>query len=409
MCGLVVTQDWNYEVKLDHINTGNLLQSNATVKYGSMRQQSMASVDLGLKRQSRRPLNVVGDGKLIYEGREWSVMQQLTERAPRDYSSLLSVTLPSGTMANVASTYKMSPRHEFTNDITVSNMQPIRINGHLQPVLKNMQARIDVGYEGQSYLVDASWIHRGTASRFNTRTNAELSIAGRTAGLSAELSRHNEQFTASIETKYNQNQRIALSSQITASLLTPRFRVRFDWPRNFFAVAGSGKYEYQGWYATNIDLEGSIQITSSLPGFEELGASFVYDHNMNGFKTTGEIIWATDRKIDAVLTVNQTKAALTLNTPFHGLQSIVLDSTYNLRGVSGMVISRVQWDGRQISLLLQGDANQPSRLVTGRIQFSSPFSGFQSLSANFQYRVSGATRRTQADFSWARGKQVSVC
>jgi len=405
----VVTQDWNYEVKLDHINTGNLLQSNATVKYGSMRQQSVASMDLGLKRQSRRPLNIVGDGKLMYEGREWSVTEQLTERAPRDYSSLLSVRLPSGTTANVASTYKMSPRHEFTNDITVTNMQPIRINGHLQPVLKNLQARIDVSYEGQSYLVDASWIHRGTASRFNTRTSAELSIAGRTAGLSAELSRHNEHFTASIETKYNQDQRIALSSQITASLITPRFRVRFDWPRNFFAVAGSGKYEYQDWYATNNDLEGNIQITSSLPGFEELGASFVYDHRMNGFKTTGEIILATDRKIDAVLTVDQTKAALTLNTPFRGMQSIVVESTYNVRGVSGTVNSRIQWDGRQISLLLQGDANQPSRLVTGRIQFSSPFSGFQSLSANFQYRVSGATRRTQADFSWARGKEVSVC
>jgi len=409
LCCLVVIQDWNYEVKLDHINTGNLLQSNATVKYGSMRQQSVASADLGLRRQSRHPLNIVGDGKLIYEGREWSATQQLTERAPRDYTSLLSVRLPSGTLANVASTYKMSPRHEFTNDITVTNMQPIRINGHLHPALKNMQARIDVGYEGRSYLVDASWMHRGTARTFNTRGSAEFRIADQTAGLSAELSRHNEQFTASIETKYNQDKRIALSGQITTSMSTPRFQVRVDWPRNFVAVAGSGKYEYQDWYATDNDLEGSIQITSSLPGFEQLGASYVYDQKTNGFKTTGEVIWATNRKIDAVLTVDQNKAALTLNTPFRGFQSIVVESTYSARGVSGTVVSRIQWDGRQISLLLQGDANQPSRLVTSRIQFSSPFSGFESLSANFQYRVNGATRRTNADFSWARDKQVSVC
>jgi len=132
------TQDWNYEVKLDHANTGSRLQSNATVKYGTMRQQSTASLDMGLRRQSRRPLNVVGDGKLVYGGREWSVEEQLTERTPRDYSNTLRVTLPTR-LVNVASTYKMSPRHEFTNDISVTGMQPIRINGHLNPALKNMQ------------------------------------------------------------------------------------------------------------------------------------------------------------------------------------------------------------------------------------------------------------------------------
>jgi len=393
-------------VKLDHVNSGNLLLSNATVKYGSVRQQSTASLDIGLRRQSRHPLSIIGDGKLVYGSREWNVAQQLTERAPREYFSILRVSLPTGTVANVASSYKMSPRHEFTNDITVTNMQPIRINGHLNPVLKNMQARIDIGYEGQSFLVDASWMHRGSASAFNTRGSAEVSIDGHTAGLSAELSRRNEQFTASIETKYNQDKRIALSSQITASMLTPRFLIRVDWPRNYFAMAGSGKYNPQGWYSTNSDLEGTIQVTSSLPRFEELGTNFVFDHNTNGFKANGEIIWATNRKIAAVLTVEQAKAALTLSTPFRGYQSIKVESTYSVRGISGTVNTRVQWDGRQISLLLQGDAIQPSRSVTGKVLFSSPFAGLESLSTNFRYRVNGATRRTFADFSWSRGKQV---
>ena len=371
-----------------------------------MQQQSVASLDLGLKRQNRHPLNVVGEGKLLYDGREWSVTQQLTERAPRDYSSQLSVRLPTGTVANVASTYKMSPRHEFTNDITITNMQPIRINGHLKPVLKNMQARVDVGYQGKSYLVDASWMHRGTARAFNTRANAEVTVAGRTAGLSADLSRRNEQFTANIETKYNQDKRIALSSQVTASMLTPRFLVRVEWPRNFFAVAGSGKYEHQDWRTTDNDIEGSIQITSSLPGFEKLEASFSHDHNVNGFKTTGEVGWPTNRKLAAVLTVNQAQVELTLNTPFNGYESIKVESTYSVRGVSGTLDSRIQWNDRQMSLVMRGDANQPSRMVTSSVRFTSPFSGFESLSANFQYRVNGATRHTNAGFSWARDKQV---
>ena len=373
-----------------------------------MRQQSVSSLDLGLKRLRRHPLNIVGDGKLTHAGREWTVAHQLTERAPRDYYSLVRVTLPTGTHANVASTYKMSPRHEFTNDITITNMQPIRINGHFKPVLRNMQARIDISYEGQSYLADASWMHRGTASAFNTRASAQMNVAGHAAGLSAELSRRNDQFTASIETKYNQDTRFALSSQVTASMLTPRFLVRLEWPRNFFAVAGSGKYEHQGHRVANNDLEGSIQITSSLPRFEDLGARFLYNRSVNGFKTTGEVTWAANRKVVGVLTVDDAKAALTLNTPFRGYQTINVESTYSVSGASGTVRGRVHWDGRQMSLLLQGDARQPSRLVTGRVQFTSPFSGFESLSSNFLYRVNGATRRTNANFSWARGKQVSL-
>jgi len=271
-----------------------------------------------------------------------------------------------------------------------------------------MQARVDVGYEGQSYLADASWTHRGSASAFDTRGNAEVRFAGHTVGLSAELSRRNEQFTANIETKYNQDQRFALSSQVTASMLTPRFLVRVEWPRNFLAVAGSGKYDPQAWYAANSDIEGSIQITSSLPGFEQLGASYLFDHNTNGFRTNGEVTWAANRKIAAVLTFEQGKATLTLSTPFPGYRAITVETTYSVRDVSATVNTRVQWDGRQMSLMMSGDANQPNRLVTGRVQFRSPFSGLESLSSNFQYRVSGATRRTNADFSWARDKQVSV-
>jgi len=394
-------------MKLDHVNTNNMLQSNATAKYGSVRRPSTASLDVGLRRQSRHPLNVVGDAKLTYGGREWSVEEQLTERAPRDYTNLLRVSLPTGTTASVSSTYKMSPRHEFTNDVSVTNMQPIRVNGHLNPALKNMQARLDVSYEGRTYLLDASWMHRGSAREFSTRANAELSAAGHTAGLSAELSRRQAQFTVNVETKY-QDQKYALSSQVTAAFPTPRFLVRVEWPRNFVAVAGSGRFDPGTWDATNGQLEGSLQVTSSVPRFEEFGTSFAYTRNANGFRTNGEVMWGRNSKIVAVLMVEPAKTTLTLNTPFHGYRSIRVESTYSLRGVGGSMNSRVEWDGRQMSLVLQGEANQPGRLVTGRVLFTSPFDGLESLSANFQYRLNGVTRRTNADFSWARDKQVSL-
>jgi hypothetical protein len=309
-------KDWNYELKLDHINNWESLQSNATVKYGTSQELQMASVDIGLKKESSRPLSVIGEARLKYPGREMSITDTLTERAPREYYNVLNVQVQRGVTANVVSTYKMMPRHEMTNEITVPNRQPIRINGHLQPNLRNMQARVDVQYQGKTYLLDASWLHRGNLNAFNTRGNAEFGYAGYTAGLSTEVSRRDSEFTGSLEAKLNQDKRIAVTAQVTASLLTPRFQTRIEWPQNFLQITGSGKYEHRGWYSTTNDLEGSLKLTSSLLGIEDLGLKFVHDQSANNFKTSGEISWAANRKISGELSADRSKATLTLSTPF---------------------------------------------------------------------------------------------
>lgn len=401
-------KDWNCELKVDHINNWESLQSNATVKYGTSQQPSMASLDIGLKKESSRPLSIVGEARLKYPGREMSITESLTERAPREYYNNFNIQVQRGVQANIISTYKMLARHEMTNEINIPNMEPIRLNGHLSPNLKNMQARVDVGYRGKTYLADASWQHRGTLSAFNTRASAELGFAGYTAGVSGEVSRRDMEFTGSVEAKLNQDKRIAVSAQVTASLMTPKFMTRVEWPQNFVQLAGSGKYEHRGWYSTTNDLEGSLRLTSSLSQFEDLSISFVHDQSASNFKTNGEVSWAANKKISGELSADKTKATFTVTTPYDGYRSVKAETTYSSRGLSGNFNAKVEWDNRQMTLLLTGDANQPSRLISARIQFISPFNGFEQLSANFRHTGNGPTYQTTADVSWARGRQVSL-
>lgn len=405
-------KDWNYEMKVDHINNWDSLQTNATIKSGAPgpRQQT-ATVDLGLRKEGDHPLSVYGEAHVKYPGREISITESLVERAPREYSNVAVIQWQRGANVRIESTYKMQPRHEMTHHIRATGLeQPIRISGHVLPNPKNAQGRVELVYAGKTYMADGSWSLRGTPNQFNARVSGEVSIAGRGASVTGEASRRDQEFGGNMEVVIDGNRRYALTSQVTAALTAPKFQMRVDWPgQNFFELTGNGKYEQQGWQTTPRDLEGSLKLTSSVDPIREISVSFVHDKNPNGCKTNGELMWAADKKLTGELNIEKNKVTVTLTTPYAGYRSVKAETSYNTRGRSGTLNGKIAWDGnKQVVLLITGDANQPERLITGKITLTTPFRGLESLAANLRYNLAADKHTTNADFSWARGRQVTV-
>lgn len=372
-------------------------------------QQRVSTVDIGLRKEGDHPLSLAGEVRVKCPGREMSISETLVERAPREYSNVAVIQWQRGQDVRIETTYKMQPRHEITNVITAYGLnQPIRINGHVLPNLKNAQARVEVVHAGKSYFADGSWSVRGSLQQFNARTSTEVSVAGRGLAINSEVSRRDQEFGGNVEAIYNRNQRYAASTQVTASLPTPKFQARVEWPgQNFFELSGTGKYEQRGWHTTPNDLEASVKLTSSIDPIREISAGFSHDQSANGFKTNGEVAWAADKKLTGELSMDKSKATLTLATPFSGYRAIKVESSYGARGRSGLLNAKVTWDGnKQIVLMMSGDANQPERMITGKITFNSPFRGFEALSTNLKYNVVADKHAANADFSWARGRQV---
>lgn len=407
-------KDWNYEVKVDHINNWESLQTNATIKSGAPGpRQQMATVDLGLRKEGDHPLSVYGEAHIKFPGREISVTESLVERAPREYRNVAVIQWQRGADVRIESIYKMQPRHEMTHNIRATGLeQPITISGHVLPNPKNAQGRVELVYAGKTYMADGSWSFRGALNQFNARVSGEVSIAGRGASVTGEATRRDQEFGGNMEVVLdgNRSRRYAVSSQVTAILAAPRFQTRVEWPgQNFFELTGNGKYEQQGWHTTPRDLEGSLKLTSSVEPVREVGISFIHDKNPNGFKTNGELSWAADKKLTGELNIEKTKATVTLTTPFDGYRSVKAETSYSARGLSGTLNGKIAWDGnKQIILQIIGDANQPDRLVTGKITLTTPFRGLESLTANLKYNVVGDKHTTNADFSWARGRQIAV-
>jgi len=397
-------------MKVDHINNYESLQTNATIKSGAAGpSQKVATVDIGLRKEGDHPLSVNGEVHIKFPGREISIRESLVERAPREYYNVAVIQWQRGAEVRIESTYKMQPRHEMTHHIRATGLdQPIRISGHVLPNPTNAQGRMELVYAGKTYLADGTWSFRGTPNQFNTRVSGEVSIAGRGISVTSETTRRDQEFGSSVEVVYN-NQKYAVSTQVTASMTMPKFQTRFEWPgQNFLELSGNGKYESQSWQSTLRDLEGSLKLTSTLDPIRQMSVSFVHDTNPNGFKTNGEVAWAANKKMTGELNIDKTKASATLMTPFNGYRSVKAEATYNVRGRSGALNGKIAWDGnKQIVLQLSGDANQPERAVTGSITLTTPFRGLESLSTNLRYNVVGDKHTTIADFSWARGQQVS--
>jgi hypothetical protein len=340
-------KNWNYEVKLDHIHNWDMLQSNGSVKYDGNKENT---IDIGVRKENTKYLSVLGEATFKMAGRPaMTLTNTLKENTPREYHNTLSVT-GHGRSVRAISVYKMGQRHDLSTDVQVTGLEPISFKGHLNPNVKNMQARAEVKYGQREYMADLSWLHRGTTTGFNTRAGAEIGYLNRNYGISGEVSRRNQDFSATVEAKVGQSQKISFSGQVTAIPTAPKADIRVEWPGNYVTISGTGKYETQGWMHTTNDLEASVKVTTSLRGFEEMGGLIKIDVSQDAFKSNGEVTWAPERKVTGDFSYDKTKATLNLATPFQGYRTIKADTSYQLKGRTLTTNSRIQWESNVIML-----------------------------------------------------------
>jgi hypothetical protein len=387
-------RNWNYEMKLDHIHNANLLQSNGSVKCDVNKEHT---IDIGVKREDTKYLSGVAEATFKMAGRSpITLTNTLIEKTPREFHNTLNVA-GHGRSVRAISTYKMGQRHELTTDVQATGLEPLSIKGHLNPNAKNMQARAEVKYGQSEYMTDLSWLHRGTASGFNSRAGLEVGYPNRNYGVSGEVTKRNQDYSATVEAMGGPSRKISFTGQVTATPSAPKAELRFEWPGNFVAVSGVAKYETQGWLQTTNDLDASLKVTSSLQGLEEVGASVKIDVSPDAFKSNGEVVWATNRKITGDFSYDKTKAALNLVTPFQGYRTIKADSTYQLRGRTLTSTTRLQWESNQISVTGSATTQRGgtySLMSNGDVTVTTPWRGYRQSKLSWKHENDEGTKWT---------------
>ncbi|ELU04621.1 hypothetical protein CAPTEDRAFT_222921 [Capitella teleta] len=403
----------DYEVKLDHMHNTVELKSAGAVKAG---EQDLGSLDLGLKRESTIPLKMSGEAKLLYPGREMAWTQSIEEKNPKEYHHNLDIQLQKYENVRLESVYKMTPIHDLSATLTIPDFEPMSLNARLNPDLSNLMTHIDTTFLGNTYLVEVSNILRGNyAPNFSIKNGLSLQWPGRQIDAKTQVSRRAQVLSVSGETSWEADSKVTVNGQMTMDKQTPAMQMKVTWPQNFASVEFEGVYQEQEWYTTNNDMQAKVRFTSGFPGFEDLSASIEHDLTTKGVKTEVEASWDSNKKVNVefilkkLIGFKQIESILKIGTPFVGYRMFKGELAYNLGANTFESTTKAQWENRVSQLEFNGEISlTPQRLISGVMTFTSPYNGFESITATLRHTDNGRTFNSNFETQWSPSQRIST-
>jgi len=381
----------NYETKVNHIHNWDALQSNVSVKYDENKEHTL---DLGFKKDNIRYLNALAEARLKIAGKEpMSFTNTLIERAPRQYHNVLKVDAEGRSLSAIA-LYKMSQRHEINADIQATGYEPISISGHLNPNLKNVQAKVEVKYGRRNYMSDINWLYRSAPNAVNVRAGAEFGYLSKKYGVNTEISKVNQNISAVFQAICGYDRKVVISTKILANPRAPEFRTRVEWPQNFIELLAQGKYNIQDWARSTEDLEASLKITSSFQGYEDLGGEVKVDVGQDSLRSTAVASWGRYKRITSDLTYGRNRLEFNANTPFQGYRTIKATVNYNKRGSTYDITANAEWEQKRMGVtgrLNHERGNGMAMTNNGELTIRGPWDGWREAKLTWRHQNDDGT------------------
>ena len=242
-----------------------MIKHSTIAKYAK-NKQALLSLDAAI--ESRSPLKARIDSSLTYPGHSFAFMERLEEKQPKEYHHTMDIKLDAYDDVKIKSVYKMQPRHEVNADIVVPYLEPIKVEGFLNPNLRDFQGHAEGTYGSDTYSLDTNWFLNGRPVNFASRGGVEVAYPGRRIKTEGELSRRQTNVKGSLGVQWDVNRdpskKAILSGEATLDPAQPNFQVKAQWyPARFVDLTGTFKYDKKGWFAIKRDLEGSVRATTS--------------------------------------------------------------------------------------------------------------------------------------------------
>ena len=242
-----------------------MIKHSSTAKYAA-NKEAVLNIDAAI--ESRSPLKAKIDSSLTYPGRNFAFMETLEEKRPKEYHHTMDIKLDTTNNIKIGSIYKMQPRHEVTADISIPDLRPIKIEGFLNPDLKNFQGHAETSYDSDTYALDTNWFFNGRPIAFSSRGGVEVAYPGRRIKTEGEFSRRQSTVKGSLGVQWDVNRdpskKVKVNGEVNLDSTQPNFQVKTQWyPNRFVELSGNFKYDKKGWFAITRDLEGALKAVTS--------------------------------------------------------------------------------------------------------------------------------------------------
>ena len=242
-----------------------MVKHSTTVRYAA-KKETILNIDAEI--ESRSPLKARIDSALTYPGRNWAFSERLEEKQPKEYHHMMDIKLDAYDDVKVKSILKMQPRHELMAEISIPHLRPIKLEGFLNPDLKNFQGHAETSYGTDTYALDTSWFFNGRPIAFSSRGGVEVAYPGRRIKTEGEFSRRQSNVNGRFDVKWDvdgdQNKKVSVTGELDLDSSQPNFQIKTQWyPNRFIDLSGTFKNDKKGWFAVTRDLEGKLEAVTS--------------------------------------------------------------------------------------------------------------------------------------------------
>ena len=242
-----------------------MVKHSSTLKYAS-NKQAVLSLDAAI--ESRSPFKARMDGTLTYPGRTWGFTERLEEKNPKEYHHAMDIKLDEYDDVTMKAVYKMQPKHDITMDLNIPTLRPIKLEGFLNPDLKNFQGHAEASYGQDTYGLDANWFFNGRPVAFTSRAGVEVAYPGRRIKTSGDFARRQSNVNGRFDVQWDVNRdprkKVALSGEMDMNPSSPSFQLKTQvYPNHKVDLSGTLKNDKKGWFAVTRDLEGTLKAVTS--------------------------------------------------------------------------------------------------------------------------------------------------
>ena len=295
---------------------------------------------------------------------------------------------------SVTGDYGMNPRHELSGTIDIAGQPEIVVNAHLNPILRNIESRVEVRSGSKTYLLEHVHEFNGRLGQFDSSMSWKVGCSPYLAHITAEAHQSGDRLTTQMEAKWDAerdpSKKFSLSNALSLSKSAPSMELRAAWwPRQFIELNGGAQLTTGGYYSTETQMRSNATLRSSFENFSDL--RFVYNVNKVAQALTvhTEAQYAPGKTITYDATfgneAGRTEAEITVATPFSGYRR----SRFTHEGTTGsnrIVVSQtLEIDNSRGSLEVELSGANVHNLEAS-VAITTPIRGYEQMSLSAMHR-----------------------
>ncbi|XP_046557704.1 uncharacterized protein LOC124266908 [Haliotis rubra] len=407
--------DVKLSLKGKHIQDSRNLNSTMTFGYGKGKTIDAA---LNLRNSGKKTLNLLGEARLSYPGKELHLKTDLIQ-SKKDYTHSMTFFMDKE-KSTMVTTYKRQrdAAHQVKSDIKLHYIQPIQLTASTNLNNKDLKLSAQADYAGEVYGINTGYKYSKTPS---AKWSMDITYPTRHVILQVEGGRRGVTYEGSADAKWDADKDISRRFLLTGKLnlkssgnfastvamkyptrdvefnikhasgqqYTTRADVSWDTDKKIKVDTSFKKVQTRNGQS----LDGSVRVKTPFEGYEDLMAQASSDNNDKKYGSSMQLSWGGKKNqissavsMKKPFSVRNLDLTITGTSPFKGYRRFSTEIDHRMTTSLNTII-KGSLEGKNAKLILTGEnrCTDQKRDIEGTVNFKSNFKGMRAVNLRLSH------------------------